>query len=300
MPERLRPWRGWDDLVAMQALCSRRLAASPGRAYAHPGDIAWEVGWPPAEHAALAGRCLLWEEGEELAGFAWLATDERQLTVFVAAERIDTEHAAAFEDEVTARMARATSGPLRTLEFDDEHATVDRWRRRGFEPLDQGYLNLVRPVDAEVGPTEPAEMTIAPVGDADVDDRASVTYRAFDNDRPYEGYLADYTRFRSSPAYPDGWDLLARDGATGAPAACTIAWPDVASATGTFEPVATHPDFHRRGFGRAVMEAGLRRWAAAGVRFAIVGADVHNRDAEALYRSVGFEPDHVLRVYERT
>jgi hypothetical protein len=34
--------------------------------------------------------------------------------------------------------------------------------------------------------------------------------------------------------------------------------------------------------------------------YAIVGVDVANPGAEALYRSVGFQPDRVLRVYERS
>jgi ribosomal protein S18 acetylase RimI-like enzyme len=300
MPERLRPWRGWDDLIAMQALCSRRLASAPGRAYAHPGDIAWWAGWPPADHAGLAAKCLLWEEADELAGFAMLDPADRAFSILVAPERIDTEHAAAFEDAVTARVARGVDGPIRVLEFEDEHATIERWRRRGFSPIDEGYVNHVRSIDpaTDTGPQDDA-VVIAPVGDDDVDARASVTYAAFANERPYERYLADYAAFRGTPAYPGGWDLLARDAASGAPVACTIAWADHASGTGTFEPVATHPDAHRRGFGRAVLAEGLRRWAEAGLHTAIVGSELHNEAASALYRSAGFVPDHLLRVYER-
>jgi Acetyltransferase (GNAT) family. len=72
------------------------------------------------------------------------------------------------------------------------------------------------------------------------------------------------------------------------------------SRAGTFEPVATHPDLHRRGFGRALLLDGLRRFAAAGMTYAIVGAVIENPRAEALYRSVGFLPDRLLREYERS
>jgi len=159
-------------------------------------------------------------------------------------------------------------------------------------------MNLVRSLDVATDvPFD--DVLVEPVGDTDMDARASVTYAAFENDPPYEGYLADYRVFRASPAYPHGWDLLAKD-AAGRPAACCIAWPDPASGAGTFEPVATHPDFRRRGFGRAVLHAGFHRLAAAGMRWAIVGTELHDDAAEALYRSVGFEPDHIVRVYERT
>ncbi len=44
---------------------------------------------------------------------------------------------------------------------------------------------------------------------------------------------------------------------------------------------------------------GLRRFAAAGMTYAIVGVDLDDPGAEAFYRSVGFRPDRVLRVYEQ-
>jgi ribosomal protein S18 acetylase RimI-like enzyme len=56
---------------------------------------------------------------------------------------------------------------------------------------------------------------------------------------------------------------------------------------------------HRRGFGRALLAEGLRRLAGAGMTRAIVGVEIGNAGAEALYRSLGFEVDRVLRVYER-
>ena len=63
--------------------------------------------------------------------------------------------------------------------------------------------------------------------------------------------------------------------------------------------MATHPDLHGHGFGKAVLTEGLRRFAAAGMTSVIVGVEVGNTPAEALYRSVGFRPDRMLRVYER-
>ena len=57
---------------------------------------------------------------------------------------------------------------------------------------------------------------------------------------------------------------------------------------GLFEPVATHPDFHGKGLGKAVMAEGLRRMKAAGMRRAVVGFDPDNAAALALYTSLGF------------
>ena len=288
-----RPFRGWDDLHAMQRLCSAILLAAPGRASVHPGDIAWWAGWR-TDMDELAGSFLLWEDEEELAGFA--AVDDGDLTVFVSPARVGTTEAVDFEDAALAWASR-DDVPVRWVEFEDDDAVV-RWRDRGFRPTDEAYLNLVCPlIDAHAA--APGDARVRPVGDDDVADRASITHAAFEENEPFAAYTDAYARFRSSQAYPAGWDLLLRDDG-GRPAACCIAWPDPVSRAGTFEPVATHPDLHGHGFGKAVLTDGLRRFAAAGMTFAIVGVEVGNTPAEALYRSVGFRPDRMLRAYERS
>jgi predicted N-acetyltransferase YhbS len=50
------------------------------------------------------------------------------------------------------------------------------------------------------------------------------------------------------------------------------------------EPVATDPDYRRRGLGRAVVLEGIRRAAQLGARRAIVGSDL------SFYRAMGFAP----------
>jgi GNAT superfamily N-acetyltransferase len=263
-----RAYRGWDDLLAMQAVCSARLLASPGRADAHPGDIAWWVAWPPTPIERLADAYLLWEESNEVVGFATLPPQDGELSVFVSPELTDTGAAVEFEDEALGWASRGDT-PVRWTEFEDDTAAVERWRDRGFLPTGQGYWNLTRVLDDAVATAE-RDDRIQPVGDHDVEDRASITHAAFRKERPFAQYAAEYAGFRASPAYPQGWDLLLRD-ADGRAAACCIAWPDPVSRAGTFEPVATHPDMHRRGFGRALLLEGLRRFAAGGMTYAIVG-----------------------------
>jgi ribosomal protein S18 acetylase RimI-like enzyme len=292
-----RAYRGWDDLRAMQAVCSARLLASPGLANAHPGDIAWWVGWPPTPIERLADAYLLWEESDEVVGFATLP-HPGDLCVFVSPELADTEAAVDFEDAALTWASRGDT-PVRWTEFEDDTAAVERWRDRGFLPTEEGYLNLTQALDDEVARSE-RDDRIQPVGDDDVEDRASITHAAFRNNKgkPFAQYAAEYAAFRASPAYPHGWDLLLRD-TDGRATACCIAWPDPVSRAGTFEPVATHPDMHRRGFGRALLMEGLRRFAAAGMTYAIIAVEVDNPGAKALYHSVGFRPDRVLRVYAR-
>jgi len=291
-----RPYRGWDDLRAMQGVCSAKLLASPGRTAVHPGDIAWWVGWPPKPVERLAEEFLLWEEHGEVVGFAAFLPDEGDVSVFMSPPVEHTEAAVDFEEQALAWASRGDA-PVRWIELEDETVAVERWRERGYRPTDEAYLNLTVALDNAVD-TRDADDRVRPVGEEDVEGRASITHAAFDNPEPLAEYAAEYAAFRASPAYPHGWDLLLRD-ADGRAAACCIAWRDPVSRAGTFEPVATHPELHRRGFGRALLLDGLRRFAAAGMTWVIVGVDVDNPGAEALYRSVGFEPDRVLRVYER-
>ena len=291
----IRPFEGWDDLRAMQAVCSATLLASPGQAAAHPGDMAWWVGWPPNPPDRLAQMFLLWEDDDDVVGFATFDPEEGDFSVFVSPSLTDSQAAVDFEEDALAWASRGEV-PVRWIEYEDETAAVERWSRRGFQPIDGGYLNLTRIID-DLDREAAGDDRVRPVGDDDVEDRASVTHAAFGSQKPFAEYAADYARFRESPAYPHGWDLLLRDG-EGRGAACCIAWPDSVSRAGTFEPVATHPELHRRGHGRALLLEGLRRFAGAGMTYAIVGVEVDNPGAEALYRSVGFRPDRVLRMYE--
>ena len=290
-----RPFGGWNDLRAMQELCSVRLRAAPGRAVAHPGDIAWWAMPAASSPELLAERFLLWEDDDGvLDGFAAFDPDEGALAVFVAPDLADGEAAVRFED---ASLAWADRGiEVAWLEFEDDVAAVGRWRARGFQPTDRALRNLVRSLD-DLPETVPDERVRA-VGDADVEDRVRITHDAFEDLDPFPSALEVYRAFRASPAYPEGWDLLLHDD-DGRAAACCLAWPDPASGASTFEPVATHPSMHGRGFGRALLTEGLRRFRAAGMTWAIVGVDVENPAAEALYRSVGFRPDRVLREYRR-
>jgi ribosomal protein S18 acetylase RimI-like enzyme len=54
-----------------------------------------------------------------------------------------------------------------------------------------------------------------------------------------------------------------------------------------------------QGLDDALLLEGLRRFAAAGMSYVIIGADVDYPASQALYRSVGFLPDRILRDHER-
>ena len=95
-------------------------------------------------------------------------------------------------------------------------------------------------------------------GEPEVEMRARAQYGAFGSSAPFERYLERFRKFMRSPVYDPDLDIVAvaPDGQIGA---FCIVWMDPVNRVGLFEPVGTHPDFQRRGLGRAVMLEGLRR-----------------------------------------
>lgn len=64
--------------------------------------------------------------------------------------------------------------------------------------------------------------------------------------------------------------------------------------------IGVDPDFHGRGWGRALTVAGLDWLAARGLKVGMLYVDADNPAALSLYRSLGFVEDHVDRSYVRS
>jgi GNAT superfamily N-acetyltransferase len=105
-----------------------------------------------------------------------------------------------------------------------------------------------------------------------------------------------YRQVIESPGYAPERELViqAPDGTF---AAFTVIRYDHLNRTGLFEPVGTHKDHRRRGFGRALMMYGMQQMAAAGMEFATVAHFGHNEAARGLYQACGFKPWHMLDGY---
>ena len=102
-----------------------------------------------------------------------------------------------------------------------------------------------------------------------------------------------------SEVYARALDLVAVDAAGQVGAFC-IAWPDEATLRGHLEPVGTHPDFQRRGLGRAVLLEAMRLLQEGGMRSVSVLTPEANVPARALYASLGFKPTQRLCWYKKT
>jgi ribosomal protein S18 acetylase RimI-like enzyme len=287
---RRRPWRGWDDLAPMQDLLARALRDTPERAFLHPGDLAWWVGWPPQTPDELADRITIVEDEGAIVGWQYLELEEvNQWVDTAAADPEAIWHQLEVAIEARPELGRSTR--------EDDPDGVARFRAAGFEAMAEGMIGFSIDIDErDLGESDDRVRPVEP-GD-DLVPRASITHGAFRVTRPFDRYVRQYEGFMGSPAYPHGWDLVAWTD-DGRAAACTIAWPDPVSRVGNFEPVATHPDLVRRGYATAAMREGLRRLRDAGMRRAVVYTPIDNQRGAELYRSIGFRDDHVMRWFHR-
>jgi len=113
--------------------------------------------------------------------------------------------------------------------------------------------------------------------------RCKVQGLGFDHSDPAEWMTpAEYREVQRAPDYRDDFDLYVV-GPDGEYVSCCIIWFDDLNNVGVFEPVCTHPDFRRRGFGREVMMEGIRRVAALGATTFYVGSN------QQFYQSLGFD-----------
>ncbi len=288
---RRRPWRGWDDLAPMQDLLARALRDATATAFLHPGDLAWSLGWPPQTPDELAAKVTVVEDGGAIVG--WQFLDREDALEWVDPVAPDPEEV---WGELDAALERSPA--LARSIREDDATGVARLRAAGFTPTPECMIGFS--IDLGALPQSEPDDRVRPVSHGDdLGPRASVTRAAFRVDRPFDRYVREYEAFTRSPAYPEGWDLVAW-AEPGVAAACTIAWPDPVSGVGNFEPVAAHPDLQRRGFASAVVRDGLRRLRDAGMERAIVRTVIDNHGAIALYRSLGFRDAHIERWFARS
>ncbi|MBV8563780.1 MAG: hypothetical protein JOZ56_11880, partial [Actinobacteria bacterium] len=80
-----RPWRGYEDVRAMQELAVEQRRRVGRRAAWHVGDLAW--GFRCHEGREREWRIRLWEEGGSVVAWSWLKTPDGTLDFDVRDDR---------------------------------------------------------------------------------------------------------------------------------------------------------------------------------------------------------------------
>jgi len=98
---------------------------------------------------------------------------------------------------------------------------------------------------------------------------------------------------------PEGFLVLDVDGRV-AGSCWTKVHADADPPMGEIYVISVDPDFHGRGWGRALTRSGLDWLAGQGLTVGMLYVDADNVAAVSLYRSMGFVEDHVDRAYVLT
>lgn len=278
--------------------------ANNGTYYVHTGDVCWWL-YYPKEPFEFADRIFLWEEKGALLGWCLLTPEEQYLDVFVHPDergRKRAEGLYAWAEGRLTEMVKARGGSRirQTWILEEDGWMNDLRRASGFTPSGHELVYTVRALDDPVPvPPRPEGYQVRPVdGVSECQKRAAASHAAFGSRLPFDRYWPRYLRFMESPVYARERDLVAV-GPQGRVGSFCVIWLDPANKVGLFEPVGTHPDFQRKGLGRAVMCEGLRRMKAAGMTTAIVCAECDNPAAIGLYESLGFRIVNKLLSYEK-
>ncbi len=282
----------------MEFVSSATSVAPPG-AYWHPGDVVWgmyqNMVFDPHREVRL------WEDGDELLGFAWL--EEPDGVVMQVHPRL--RGSGSLEGEMldwAIRQTRAVYGEqagdeLWTRVPEDEPRPAALLADLGFERDPDHANKMLRALDGPPpDPTPPDGWTVREVGGEKEWGERVETHREVW--RPSRVTLRAYRRLRRAPGYDPRLDLVAvaPDGTFGSYCLC---WFDPGSRTGLFEPVGTRPAHRGKGLGKALMLEGLRRLRRMGARSASVTALHDNQGARSLYEAAGFRPVNTERLYGR-
>jgi GNAT superfamily N-acetyltransferase len=302
-----RPYRDSNDLARMRQLLVVGSQAKIPASYMHPGFFDLETHYPPDDEIRRR-NIWLWEHASErhaaLAAWAFFIPSEEAFDVFMhPAQYGSAMHQIVLDGFTAWAEARAREVGLTQLQtfslLEHDEVTGRLLVERGFTLQPSRPPFFERALDALPVMRLPEGYTVQGVTNVDEGRlRAAVTHAAFRREDAWDGYWANYARYMNSAVYDGARDLFVRAPDGRGAAACTI-WYDHVNRVGLFEPVATHPDYQRKGLGKAVMAEGLRRMQAAGMQRAYVGTDPSNVAACALYQSMGFQTTMYYAMYRK-
>jgi GNAT superfamily N-acetyltransferase len=291
------------DVRLMQGLAQRIVAVRPElvNADASYGELAWNWGKGHATDGAHWPRRLWFTDGELVAwGWAQLPRQVRRVdgsvrdvTGAYLAYQVHPDHAGLVDEVIDWFDDTAGDVERSVLPGAADEFGLARWAAHDYAPdpaafgdtgswtqLNERDLTDVAPpvlpdgfrfrTAEEAGPAAAVQAHRAawPTG--------TYTAESYDGVRRTAGYRGD---LHVLVAAPDG-----------TMAASAIMWLDEVNRTAEFEPVGTHPDFRRRGLGRATLLHGMLLARAAGathMTVACLGAPGHPA-ARELYYGVGF------------
>jgi ribosomal protein S18 acetylase RimI-like enzyme len=279
-----------EDMQACTDLLRR--ARPPQRAADYPSvvDLYEELSQPETQ-----AHTRLWREAGQVVAFAFVS-EYNNLSF-----ECDPACGAALEEAVLAwaipearRLAaeRHEGEPTDTTCRSENTARIALLERHGLVRLPERGLHFSRPLDTPLPPAQlPAGFTIRPtLGAEEAEAWVALHRAAFGTEYMTVAYRLEML---STPGHDADLDLVsvAPDGRL---AAYCVGWYDAQEnemtgcLAGYTDPVATHPDFQRRGLSKALLCAALHRLQAHGLQEARLGTSDDNLAMQAAARAAGF------------
>jgi mycothiol synthase len=294
------------DLSAMCELLEQGRMADNGTYYVHIGDLKWWLYYPPLDED-LRDYTYLWDDPDNpgrLLGWALITPGWVGIDVYTQPELRDSliaKEMHLWAEEKATMVARQKQ--LQTIHniwiSHDDAALVEHYQQQGFK-LRPGMIHLIRNLDEELPAVSSPDSFVLRgcKGTMEVSLRAAAQHGAFSSTAPFEKYQRRFENFMRSKVYQPELDIVAVAG-DGQIASFGMMWIDLKNKVGLFEPVGTHPNFQRKGLGRAVVLKGLHILQAWGMQKAIVSAFDDNQPAINLYESIGFQVAKQLGTFEK-
>lgn len=279
-----RFYRDETDYAAMRRLIAECYQLAP-HPYMLLGDLDW---WRAlkAEPDAFLPTVPLWFAGDALVGFLWpgqgsgdhlLHPQHREAEPLLLAYAEEHLRAPAADDKPASLMQTSLESDTRRNELLAQHGFA---RSSDFLASNQWVFDGPPPP-----PQLPAGFTLSNMAvEHDYAARVQAHRAAF---HPSRLTFELYMRARQMPTYRPELDLVAV-APNGDLAAYTILWFEPENRVALFEPVGCHPDYRRRGLGRAVLYEGLRLAHELGATHAYVNSWLDNSPGALLYRAAGF------------
>lgn len=297
---KMRTYQGLNDLESMTHLLSQGCKADNGTYYVHRGDLLWWLFYNDDSAQAWQSRIQLWFEEDELVGWALLSPNEDSFDVFTQPRLRGSPREREMLGWAVDQMASLDE--MNNVWVGERDEVRIRWfEENGFTAQPNHFVHfkrsLARPAD-EFPLPEGFSIRSSRGTEEDARLRAACSHAAFQSGKPFEDYWQRTWRLMLSPVYVPEHEIFVMSPENEVAAFC-IVWTDELTHLGHFEPVATHPKFHRKGLGKSLLYEGLRRLTSEGMTEADVCADHDNEAAIRLYESVGFRKSKRLLTYRK-
>lgn len=280
-----RSFRNAADFGAISDFLTRHY--QPGNRDGNWFQPIWEYAYthPWFDESSL-GRIGIWEDGGEVVGVVTyeLRLGEAFFHTHPAYAHLKPEMLA-YAEEHLCGTGEDGERYLRAYVNDFDVAFEATVVARGYRPDPPAHRPLSQFVIPEPFPPIPLPAGFRLQSLADENDLRRidrVLHRGFNHPgEPLADGIKDRKRMQSGPHFRHDLTIVVR-APNGDYASFSGLWYDEANRFGYVEPVATDPDYRRRGLGRAAVLEGIRRCGELGATVAYVGSD------QPFYLSFGF------------